>query len=201
MMDSRIPPTVTCHGEPFRLYIPPETIAARVAELGREISAAYAGREPVLLGVLTGACVFLADLVRQLDMTCAIEFVKLASYGAARQSSGTVREVLGLESDVRGRDLLVVEDIVDTGLSIRHLLDRLERRAPASLRVATFLHKAEATTVDVPLHHVGFRIPNLFVIGYGLDYNQAGRSLPGVYIQDQGGPPPPPPVPGRAASR
>ncbi len=178
------PQTFACHGDTFRLYLDEATIQQRIAELGAQLSRDYAGKELVVIGVLSGAFVFLADLVRASGVSCSIDFVKLASYGAGTQSSGKVQEVLKVSSDLRSRHVLIVEDIVDTGRSIQYLLERIERQAPASVRVATLLHKPEAMVESVPLDYVGFRIPNLFVIGYGLDYNQAGRHLRGIYIRE-----------------
>ena len=181
------PDTVTCHGERFRLYLDEETIARRTRAIGQQISEEYAGRDqpPILIGVLNGAFMFLADLMRAVTIDCEVDFLQLSSYGAAKVSSGNVTELKKLGAQVKGRDLVIVEDIVDTGLSMQYILDRLKEAEPASVKTATLLHKKEATRVDVTLDYVGFEIDNLFVIGYGLDYAQIARNLPAIYILDE----------------
>ena len=177
---------VVCHGERFRVYIDEETIRERVAELGRQISADYKGTVPILIGVLNGSFMFLADLMRAIDIECEVDFWKLSSYGAKKVSSGQVREIKKLDADLHGRDVVIVEDIVDTGLSMAYVVERIREYQPASMRIATLLHKEVATTeVDVRLDYVGFRIPDRFVIGYGLDYGQLARNLPEIYILDE----------------
>ena len=178
--------TVTCRGERFRVYLDAETIQQRTAEIGRQITADYAGRRPILIGVLNGAFMFLADLMRHVNLDCEVDFMKLSSYGAEKVSSGEITELKKIDADLEGRHVVVVEDIVDTGLSMEYILRGMKSHGPASVRVATLLHKAEATEVDVPLDYVGFAIPNLFVIGYGLDYGQLARNLPDLYILDDG---------------
>ncbi len=175
---------VHCRGEKFRLYLDRETIANRVAELGARISADYDGRVPVLIGVLNGSFMFLADLLRSIEIECEVDFLKLSSYGASKISSGVVRELKKIDADIEGRDVIVVEDIVDTGLSMQFIVDRIEEGKPSSVRTATLLHKYEATKVETQLDYVGFRIKNLFVIGYGLDYGQLARNLDQIYILD-----------------
>jgi hypoxanthine phosphoribosyltransferase len=177
--------TVTCQGEQFRLFLDEETIQRRVAEIGRQISEEYRDKRPILIGVLNGAFMFISDLMKAIDIECEIDFLKLSSYGEQKVSSGNVRELKKIDAELDGRHVIFVEDIVDTGLSMQYILDHLEDR-PASMRIATLLHKHEATRVDVPLDYVGFRIPNLFVIGYGLDYGQIARNLPEIYILDNG---------------
>jgi hypoxanthine phosphoribosyltransferase len=177
--------TVLCRGENFRLYLDRQTIENRVRELGEEISREYAGRKPILIGVLNGSFMFISDLMKAIDIECEIDFLKLSSYGEKKVTSGEVRQLKKIDADLEGRHVIFVEDIVDTGLSMRYILDRLDDE-PASIKVVTLLHKYEATRVNVPLDFVGFRIPNLFVIGYGLDYGQIGRNLPEIYILDDG---------------
>ena len=179
------PDTVVCRGERFRIYLDRATIQGRVQEIGQQISADYAGQCPILIGVLNGAYMFIADLMRSIDIDCEVDFLKLSSYGAQKVSSGQVRELKKIDADLKGRHVIVVEDIVDTGLSMQFILDRLQEYEPASLRAATLLHKHEATQIDVTLDYVGFRIPNLFVIGYGLDYGQLARNLADIYILDE----------------
>lgn len=171
-------------GEQFRVYLDRETIRDRIATLGGEISEEYAGKTPVLIGVLNGAFMFLADLMKHITTDCEVDFIKLSSYGAAKISSGVVRELKTIDAEITGRHVIVVEDIVDTGLSMSYMLERIAEYKPASVAVATLLHKYEATQVDIDLKYVGFKIKNLFVIGYGLDYGQLARNYPDIYILD-----------------
>ena len=177
--------TVEINGDRFRLYLDEGAIQARVAEIGAEISRTYEGQVPILIGVLNGSFMFIADLMRAIDIPCEIDFWKLSSYGAEKVSSGRVHELKKIDADLEGRHIIIVEDIVDTGLSMQYILGRMQEHKPASIRVATLLHKHDATRVDVHPDYVGFRIPHLFVIGYGLDYGQQGRNLPEIYILDK----------------
>lgn len=179
--------TVTCRGERFRVYLDRETIHQRIAEIGAEINRAYEGQTPILIGVLNGSFMFIADLMRAIEIDCEVDFWKLSSYGASKVTSGQVHELKKVDAKLNGRHVIIVEDIVDTGLSMQYILNRIQEYEPASLRVATLLHKFEATEVDVQLDYVGFRIPNAFVIGYGLDYGQLARNLPDIYILDENG--------------
>ena len=176
--------TVTYRGDRFRRYLHADTIQSRVREMGQKITADYADTTPILVSVLNGAFMFTADLMRAIDTDCEIDFIKLSSYGAAKVSSGEVHELKSVDAELEGRDVLIVEDIVDTGLSMDFMKDRLQEYNPASLRVATLLHKPTATEPDLTLDYVGFRIPDLFVIGYGLDYGQLARNLADIYILD-----------------
>jgi hypoxanthine phosphoribosyltransferase len=157
-------------------------IAARVAELGSEISRDYAGRNLLVVGVLTGASIFLCDLVRKIELPLAIDFMTVSSYGASTRTSGVVRILKDLEAPLEGKDVLLIEDIVDTGLTLSYLLETLRNRAPASLRSCAFLDKPERRQRAVSVDYVGFTVPNHFVVGYGLDYNQLYRNLPFVGI-------------------
>ena len=130
---------------------------------------------------------FLGDLMRAISIDCEVDFMKLSSYGAEKVSSGQVRELKHIDADIEDRDVIIVEDIVDTGVSMNYILDHMAEYAPRSLAVATLLHKPEATRKPVKLDYVGFSIPNLFVIGYGLDYGQLGRNLSAIYIQAEQG--------------
>ena len=177
--------TILCRDERFRIYLDQETLHRRVQEIGDQISRDYEGQRPILIGVLNGAFMFLADLMRSISIECEVDFLKLSSYGAQKISSGVVHELKKIDAELQGRHVIVVEDIIDTGLSMKYILDRLLEYQPASVRTATLLHKADATRVPVPLDYVGFSIENLFVIGYGLDYGQLGRNLPAVYILDE----------------
>lgn len=177
--------TISIRGERFRKYLTDASIQKRVKEIGQEIAEEYRDKKPIFVGVLNGAFIFLSDLMRAAKIDCEVDFLKLSSYGAQKISSGTVTELKAVDADLDGRHVVVVEDIVDTGLSMQYLLDRLSRENPASIKTATLLHKFEATKVEVPLDYVGFRIRNLFVVGYGLDYGQVGRNLADIYILEE----------------
>jgi hypoxanthine phosphoribosyltransferase len=153
-------------------------IEARVRQLGETISRAYAGRSLILAGVLRGAAFFLIDLARAISIPVAVDFIAISSYGPSSKSSGVVRIVKDLEEEVAGRDLLVVEDIVDTGLTLGYLLRILRERGPASLKVCTLLDRTVRRIVDPPIAYRGFEVPDKFVVGYGLDSQQRYRNLP-----------------------
>lgn len=157
-----------------------EELAARVQELAAEISRDYAGRDLVLIGVLKGAVFFLADLMRALEVPCELDFMAVASYGSATKSSGVVRILKDLDAVIEGRDVLIVEDIVDSGLTLQYLLRNLAGRNPRSLEVCALLIKPARRKVDLDTRYVGFEIPNRFAIGYGLDYEERHRNLPYV---------------------
>jgi hypoxanthine phosphoribosyltransferase len=157
-------------------------LQARIHELGREISADYAGRELLLVGVLKGAVFFMADLMRTITVPCEIDFMAISSYGASTDSSGVVRILKDLDINIGGRDVLVVEDIVDSGLTLSYLVRNLESREPATLEVCALLTKPERRENDVDVRYVGFEIPNKFVIGYGLDFAERYRNLPYVGV-------------------
>ncbi|TMK90972.1 MAG: hypoxanthine phosphoribosyltransferase [Actinobacteria bacterium] len=164
------------------VLIEEERLRGRVAELGEEISAAYAGRDLLLIGVLKGAVFFMADLMRHLTVTCELDFMAISSYGAATDSSGVVRILKDLDINIAGRDVLVVEDIIDSGLTLSYLMRNLEAREPASLEICALLTKPDRREIDVPVRYVGFEIPNRFVIGYGLDFGERYRNLPYVGV-------------------
>src|SRR5215208_2486746 len=166
--------------------VPKGDLAARVRELGAEISADYAGRELFLVGVLKGAVFFIADLMRELEVHCAIDFMAVASYGSSTDSSGVVRILKDLDASIEGRDVLIVEDIVDSGLTLSYLLRTLKARNPASLEVCALLTKPERRKVELPIRYVGFEIPNRFVVGYGLDHAERFRNLPYVAVLSKG---------------
>jgi hypoxanthine phosphoribosyltransferase len=157
-----------------------EPLQDRVAELGREISRDYAGRDLLLVGVLKGAIFFVSDLMRQIDGPVEVDFMAVASYGSATKSSGVVRILKDLDAAIEGRDVLIVEDIVDSGLTLQYLLRNLGSRGPASLEVCALLTKPARRKVDLPCRYVGFEIPNTFAIGYGLDHDERYRNLPFV---------------------
>jgi hypoxanthine phosphoribosyltransferase len=154
----------------------------RVKELAAEISRDYAGRELLLIGVLKGAVFFLADLMRHLDVACEVDFMAVSSYGASTDSSGVVRILKDLDAPIEGRDVLIVEDIVDSGLTLSYLFRMLRARGPASLEVCALLTKPARREIDLPIRYVGFEIPNRFAIGYGLDYGERYRNLPYVAV-------------------
>jgi hypoxanthine phosphoribosyltransferase len=159
-----------------------EDLQRRVAELGRQINADYAGRPLLLVGVLKGAVFFLSDLMRYIEVPVEVDFMAVASYGSATDSSGVVRILKDLDAPIEGRDVLIVEDIVDSGLTLQYLLRNLGSRNPASLEVCALLTKPERRKVDLPTRYVGFEIPNRFVVGYGLDYAERYRNLPFVAV-------------------
>ncbi len=161
-----------------------DALQRRIAELGAEISADYAGRDLLLVGVLKGAVFFLADLMRQLTVPCEIDFMAISSYGASTDSSGVVRILKDLDINIEGRHVLVVEDIVDSGLTLSYLMRNLEAREPATLEVCALLTKPERREIAVPVRYTGFEIPNRFVIGYGLDFAERYRNLPYVAVLD-----------------
>ncbi|HLR26539.1 MAG TPA: hypoxanthine phosphoribosyltransferase [Fodinibius sp.] len=178
------PQTVECNGEKFKIYLTEEEIKERVAELGRELSEQYAGQRPIFIGVLNGAYIFLSDLMRHVSIPCEVDFLKLSSYGDEKVSTGQVTDLKDIDADIEGRNVVLVEDIVDTGLSMKYLIDKLQKKNPESIQTVSLLHKTEATHHDVQLDYVGFRIPTLFVLGYGLDFAQEGRNLAQIYILD-----------------
>lgn len=169
------------HGRSFRLLLTPEQIAARVAEVGAAITADYSGKNPVFLAVLSGSFIFAADLVRQCPISCEVVFVKLASY-TGMQSTGTVSTHLGIQADLRGRHVIVVEDIVDSGRTLASFLPEVQSLGVASLEVASLLLKPAAMTHPVNIRYLGFELPEDFLVGYGLDYDGLGRNLPGIYV-------------------
>jgi hypoxanthine phosphoribosyltransferase len=166
------------------VLIDEDTLQRRIAELGEEISADYAGRDLLLVGVLKGAVFFMADLMRGLTIPCEIDFMAISSYGASTDSSGVVRILKDLDLNIEGRHVLVVEDIIDSGLTLSYLMRNLEAREPASLEICALLTKPERREIEVPVRYVGFEIPNRFVIGYGLDFSERYRNLPYVGVLD-----------------
>ena len=167
------------------ILVQQDELAHRVEALGREISADYDGRGLLLVGVLKGAMFFLPDLMRHLEVPCEVDFMAVASYGSATDSSGVVRILKDLDVPIAGRDVLIVEDIVDSGLTLSYLFRTLRARDPSSLEVCALLTKPERRKVDLPIRYVGFDIPNRFAIGYGLDYRERFRNLPYVAVLAQ----------------
>ncbi len=163
-----------------------EDLTRRIAELGEEISADYEGRDLLMIGVLKGAVLFIADLMRHLTIPCEIDFMAISSYGSEIDSSGVVRILKDLDAPIDGRDVLIVEDIIDSGLTLQYLLRNLRARSPRSLEVCALLTKPERRRVDLPIRYVGFEIPNRFAIGYGLDHGQKYRNLDHVAALAEG---------------
>ena len=167
------------------ILVSEEDLERRVAELGAEISHDYAGRDLLLIGVLKGAIPFLADLMRTLEVDCEVDFMAVSSYGSATDSSGVVRILKDLDASIEARDVLLVEDIIDSGLTLHYLIKNLRARNPASLEVCALLTKPERRRVEMPIRYVGFEIPNRYVVGYGLDYAQRYRNLSYVAVLNE----------------
>ena len=164
------------------VLIDEDALQARISELGQEISADYADRDVLLIGVLKGAIFFMADLMRELAVPCEVDFMAISSYGASTDSSGVVRILKDLDINIDGRHVLVVEDIIDSGLTLSYLMRTLEAREPASLEICALMTKPARREIDVYVRYTGFEIPNAFVIGYGLDFGERYRNLPYVGV-------------------
>jgi len=165
------------------ILITEEELQARIAELGKAISADYQGKDLLAVCILRGAAIFLSDLIRQITVPHEMDFMAVSSYGGTRtESSGVVRILMDLKTSIEGRDVLIVEDIVDTGLTLSYIIANLKTRRPASLRACVLLNKYERRKVPVPLDYVGFDIPDKFVVGYGLDYDEKYRNLPFIGV-------------------
>jgi hypoxanthine phosphoribosyltransferase len=162
-----------------------DALEHRVRQLGEEISRDYEGRELLLVGVLKGAIFFLSDLMRRIDVPCEVDFMAVASYGSATDTSGIVRILKDLDAAIEGRHVLIVEDIVDSGLTLQYLLRTLEARNPASLEVCALLTKPDRRKVDLPARYIGFEIPDKFAVGYGLDHAERFRNLPYIAALNQ----------------
>jgi len=177
-----LPDSVTCNGETFNVYITKHQLDTRIAEMGEDINRNFRDKNPIFIGVLNGAYVVLADLMRYVTIPCEVDFLKLSSYGDEKVSSGQVTEKKKIDADITGRHIILVEDIVDTGLSMSYLMEKLMAKNPLSVSTFTLLHKKEAMALPVKLDYVGFEIPNKFVLGYGMDYAQQGRNLAQIYM-------------------
>ncbi|MGH7209655.1 MAG: hypoxanthine phosphoribosyltransferase [Nitrospiraceae bacterium] len=167
-----------------RPIVTQEEMRARIKELGRQITADYADKDLILVGILKGAYAFYADLARAIRIPLRVDFLVVTSYESKGSTSGKVKMMGDLTEDIAGRDVLLVEDIVDSGLTVKYLTQALSKRKPKSIRVCTLLSKPERRKVDVPIHYVGFEIPNKYVVGYGLDYQQKYRNLPYLAVLD-----------------
>lgn len=183
-MDKRTVFEKAVYDSAFRALISTSELEARIQQLGQQLTTDYRGKEPIVIGVLNGCFIFIADLVRAIELDLEIDFLKISSYGDAQVSSGKVTMLKDLQADIRGRHVLVVEDIVDTGLSLRFLQEKLAALHPASLKFVTLLYKKQKAKIHFDIDYIGFEIPDEFVIGYGLDHRQILRNLPAVYIMD-----------------
>jgi len=171
---------ITILDKKFREFIPENSIQERISQLASQINMDFAGKEVVFLGILNGSFMFAADLFRRIDLKASISFLKLASYQGT-SSSGTIKELIGWNDDIRKKHVIIVEDIVDTGSTLEHTVNELVIRDVAGIRIAALLLKPAAYKKDIPIDYTGFEIPNDFVVGYGLDYDGFGRNLPSVY--------------------
>ena len=176
-MESKI---VQVHGRYFKPFIPEEAIQKEVERLAMEMNRDLAGKDPIFLGILNGAFMFASDLYKQLTFPCQITFLKLASYSGT-ESTGSVKQLIGINRDLKDRVVVVLEDIVDTGVTLETIIRQLSGYEPQEIRVATFLHKPDATVKEVKLDYVGMEIPNDFILGYGLDYDGYGRNFKEIY--------------------
>lgn len=171
---------IKVHDKSFETYLSEETIQQRIKELAEGINKDYAGKRPLFIAILNGSFMFASDLFKHLTIEAELCFIKLASYKGMK-SSGKVVTSIGLEEDLFGKDVIIVEDIVDTGKTLHNFLPKLEHQQPKSLKIVTLLHKSEATEYTLTLNYIGFVIPNKFVVGYGLDYDGLGRNLKEIY--------------------
>ncbi len=171
--------------EVFSEFISEEKIQKRIKEMGAQITDDYIGKCPIFVGVLNGACIFYGDLLKNYNGDCEVDFAKVSSYGSSKYSSGSIKVLKDIDSIVNERDLIVVEDIVDTGLSLRFILNLLGQKNPSSIRVATLLFKPAALKYDIKIDYTGFEIENKFVIGYGMDLSQKYRNLRSIYALDK----------------
>jgi hypoxanthine phosphoribosyltransferase len=174
-------PLITLHDKAFRPYLSADEIAAAIDKVAIRLNTDYAGRRPLFVVVLTGGFMFAADLLKRFTGDCEIVFIRVASYEGTG-STGTVQEIMGLREDVKDRDIILVEDIVDTGTTLHHLLPTLEANKPASIEIAAMFYKPASLRHPLTLNYIALEIPNDFVVGYGLDYDGLGRNLPDVYV-------------------
>ena len=175
---------ITLNDKVFRVMIPAEQIDAAVDRVAASLNERYAGRTPIFLGVLSGSFLFLSDLVRKTTFNSQLSFVKISSYEGT-ESTGKVKQQLGVDFDIEGRDIIIVEDIIETGHSMNYLLDHLRRRNPASIAICTLFFKPDKFLYEYEIDYVAMPIGNEFIVGYGLDYNQIGRNLKDIYVLDE----------------
>ncbi len=173
---------ITIGDDVFEIMIPEDRLQGRITELAKELREEYAGKVPIFIGILNGSFIFVSDLVKAFAGPCEIDFFKLSSYGDEKISSGKVRLLKELNCDVNGRDLIIVEDIVDSGLSIKYMEQLMEQHQPASVKVVTLLLKPDSIKFDVKIDYIGFEIPSKYVIGYGMDIKQQYRNLRSIYV-------------------
>ena len=173
-------PVIKIHDKEFEIYLPEEKIQEKVKELAALINKDYSGKQPLFIAILNGSFMFAADLFKSLSINAELCFIKLASYKGMK-SSGKVVTSIGLEEDLFGKDIIIVEDIVDTGKTLHNFLPKLVHQQPKSMRIVTLLHKPEATEYPLQIDYIGFKIPDRFVVGYGLDYDGLGRNLKEIY--------------------
>ena len=171
---------ITLHDKSFVPYLSDAELQVGIQKVADQINKDYKGKKPLFLAVLNGAFMFTSDLLKKIDLECEVSFVKLSSY-SQMNSSGNVKELIGLTQDIEGRDILVLEDIIDTGNSMASILPGLREKNPNSVELVTLLHKPEALQKDLFIKYIAFNIPNKFVVGYGLDYDQLGRNIPNLY--------------------
>jgi len=171
----------TIGGDRCSIYLTEKKIRTRISQIARKISKDYKGSIPIFIGVLNGSVIFFSDLIRELKIDCEIDFIKLSSYGDAKISSGNIKMLKELNCQIEGRDIIIVEDIVDSGLSIDFIKNLIMRQNPKSLKVVTLLLKKDVVRISYPIDYVGFKIPTYFVIGYGLDYAQRVRHLKSIF--------------------
>lgn len=170
------------HNAIERILLSEDQIEARIGELGRQLTADYNGKNPIFVGILKGVVVFFADMIRAIPIDCQIDFMAVSSYGSGTESSGVVRVKKDLSADIAGRHVVILEDILDSGLTLRHTVDYLMTKQPASLKICTFLDKPDRRRAEIQADYIGFTIPNLFVVGYGLDFDERYRNLPYVGV-------------------
>ena len=168
------------HDKSFEPYLTADVIRNRIKEIAGSLNKDYAGKRPVVIAILNGSFIFAADLFKELSIEVEVCFIKLASYKGTR-STGQVITAIGLDTDIFGRDVIIIEDIVDTGKTLSEFLPQLEHQQPSSMKIVALLHKPEATVFPIPIDYLGFAIPNEFVVGYGLDYDGLGRNIPEIY--------------------
>lgn len=171
---------IRVHDKSFEPYLTADMIKDRIREIAENINRDYAGKRPVFIAILNGSFIFAADLFKELTVDVEVCFIKLASYKGTK-STGQVLTAIGLDTDIFGRDVVIIEDIVDTGKTLSEFLPQLHHQQPSSLKIVALLHKPEATVFPIPIDYLGFAIPNKFVVGYGLDYDGLGRNIPAIY--------------------
>jgi len=171
---------IRVHDKDFEPYLPAESITAKIQGIASQIDRDYAGKKPLFVAILNGSFMFASDLFKAISIEAEICFIKLASYKGTK-SSGQVITAIGLDTDLHGRNVIILEDIVDTGKTLSEFLPQLEHQQPASLKIAALLHKPEATVYPITVDYLGFSVPNKFLLGYGLDYDGLGRNIPSIY--------------------